>query len=187
MLNVRTMLRLAGSTILLILLALGQSFTGRITGVVTDPTGSVIPGASVRFVNTDTNSEWTAQANDRGEFVTPELPRGNYNMLVTHAGFKSFRRTGIVIQVNQQSRVDVTLDVGETSETVEVRADISQLETESAAVGKVVDNRRIMDLPLNTRNVFSLIYLTPGVAGSISTDYGTGYSINVMAHDEVRL
>jgi len=178
MLDVRSMLRLAGSVVLLSLLAMAQSFTGRITGVVADPTGSVIPGASVRFVNTDTNSEWTAQTNDRGEFVTPDLPRGNYNMLVTHSGFKSFSRTGIVIQVNQQSRVDVTLDVGETSETVEVRADISQLETESAAVGKVVDNRRIMDLPLNTRNVFSLIYLTPGVAGSISTDYGTGYSIN---------
>ena len=178
MLRLSTVSRITVGLAVLTALVIAQSFSGRIAGVVTDPTGSVIPGASIRVLNTDTNAEWATQTNERGEFVTPELPRGNYNLTVSHAGFKGVSRSGIVIQVNQQARLDIQLDVGDTAEMVEVRADVSQLETESAAVGKVVDNRRIMELPLNTRNVFSLIYLTPGVAGSISTDYGTGYSIN---------
>lgn len=159
-------------------LAFAQSFSGRILGVVTDPSGAPIPGAGLKIVNTGTNNEWHVQSDGSGGYISPEMPRGNYSMEVTAAGFKTFTRSGISLQVAQQARVDVQLQVGQLTEAIEVVADATQLETSDATLGKVVDNRRIMALPLNTRNVFSLIYLTPGVAGSISTDYGTGYSIN---------
>jgi hypothetical protein len=84
----------------------------------------------------------------------------------------------VVLAIGQQARVDVRLEVGAVSESIEVVADASLLETVDSVLGKVVDNRRITELPLNTRNVFSLLYLTPGVTGSVSTTYGTGYAIN---------
>ncbi|MGH9630556.1 MAG: carboxypeptidase regulatory-like domain-containing protein, partial [Bryobacteraceae bacterium] len=155
-----------------------QSFTGTISGIVTDRSGGVVPQASITVVNTDTNSRTTAVSNEDGSYIAPQLPRGNYTLEVTAPGFKKSTRSGIVLQVQQQARVDVQLEVGEVGETIEVFADASLLETSDSTLGKVVDNRRIMDLPLDTRNVFSLIYLTPGVSGSVSTTYGTGYSIN---------
>lgn len=156
----------------------GQSFTGRIVGTVTDPSGSVVSGAEVRISNPATGLAAAVRTNEDGNFTAAELPRGDYQIEVSHPGFKQFVRRGIQLSVGQQARVDVRLDVGSVSESVEVTADASLLETVDSVLGKVVDNRRITELPLNTRNVFSLLYLTPGVTGSVSTTYGTGFAIN---------
>lgn len=84
-----------------------------------------------------------------------------------------------MIQVQSQARVDITMELGMVSESVVVTADAAMLETTTSSVGKVVDNRRIMNLPLNTRNAYPLIYLTPGVSGSIGNNYNSlSYSIN---------
>lgn len=155
-----------------------QSFTGRLVGTITDPTGGIVSGATVRVVQPDTNWTLQTQSNADGNYSLNELPRGEYRLEVTSSGFKQFLRRGIQLSVGQQARVDVTLEVGSVSESVEVMADASVLETVDSVLGKVVDNNRIIGLPLNTRNVFSLLYLTPGVTGSISSTYGTGYAIN---------
>ena len=158
--------------------ALPQSFTGRIVGTVADSTGGVIASAQVRATELTTNRTHTVTANDAGNYAMSELPRGEYMIEVSAPGFKQFVRRGIVLSIGQQARVDVRLEIGAVTESVEVVADASLLETVDSVLGKVVDNRRITELPLNTRNVFSLLYLTPGVTGSVSTTYGTGYAIN---------
>ncbi|MBM3735725.1 MAG: hypothetical protein FJW39_08050 [Acidobacteria bacterium] len=158
--------------------ALAQSFTARIVGTITDPQGAVIAGAEVKAIDAGTARTLTTTSNADGNYSINEAPRGEYSIEVSAAGFKHFSRRGIILNVGQQARVDVRLDVGSVSETVEVVADASLLETVNSTLGKVVDNKRITELPLNTRNVFSLLYLTPGVTGSVSNTYSTGYGIN---------
>src|SRR5688572_15706693 len=151
-----------------------QSFTGRIVGTVTDSTGAVVAGAQVKATDVATNRTQSATTNETGNYGLTELRRGEYAIEVSSAGFKQFVRRGIQLSIGQQARVDVRLEVGAVSESVEVVADAGLLETVDSVLGKVVDNKRITELPLNTRNVFSLLYLTPGVTGSVSTTYGTG-------------
>lgn len=155
-----------------------QSFTGRILGSVTDASGGVVAGASLELTEIATNRTLRTSASQDGYFSFNELPRGEYQLEVSSPGFKQAIRRGILLSVGQQARVDVRLDIGDVAETVEVVADASALETVDSVLGKVVDNRRITELPLNSRNVFSLLFLTPGVTGGVSTTYGTDYGIN---------
>lgn len=168
---------IAAATVLIVS-ASAQSFTGRIVGTVTDAAGGVVVGADVTVVDVDTNRSVKTATNDVGNYVVSELMRGNYQIEVASPGFKHFVRRGIQLSVGQQTRIDVRLELGNVAESIEVVADASLLETVDSVLGKVVDNKRIIELPLNTRNVFSLLYLTPGVTGSVSTTYGTGYGIN---------
>jgi hypothetical protein len=168
--------------VLLILTAaicLGQSITGSISGLVTDSSGAVIPGAQVTVVNLGTNVRSNATTDTSGNYTVPLLPRGDYRVEVTAGGFRRFVREGIVLQVQQSARVDVQLTVGELVESVVVTADATRLETENATLSKVVDNRSIVNLPLNTRNVYNLVFLTPGVTGTVGNSYGEmRYSVN---------
>lgn len=156
-----------------------QSFTGTIGGTVSDATGAVIPQAAVVVINTGTNARSEARTDASGNFVVPLLPPGQYSLEVTAAGFKKYVQSGITLQIQQQARVDVALQVGDSKQSVEVTADAPLLETASSTVGKVVDNQTILNAPLNSRNVYSLIFLTPGVAGSVGDNYdGLSYSVN---------
>ncbi|MBL8220141.1 MAG: TonB-dependent receptor, partial [Bryobacterales bacterium] len=158
--------------------AAAQSFTGRIVGTVTDSTGGVIAAAQVKAIDAGTNRTVLTTSNADGNYAFNELPRGEYSVEVSSQGFKNSVRKGIQLAIGQQARVDVRLEVGNVAESVEVVADASLLETVDSVVGKVVDNKRITELPLNSRNVFSLLYLTPGVTGSVSSTYSTGFAIN---------
>lgn len=158
--------------------AAAQSFTGRIVGTVTDSTGAVVTNAEVKALEAGTNRIVTARTNADGNYTFNELSRGEYSIEVSARGFKRFSQKGIGLAISQTATVDVRLEVGAVSESVEVVADASILETVTSTLGKAVDNKRITELPLNTRNVFSLLYLTPGVTGSVSTTYSTGYGIN---------
>ncbi|MCC6540113.1 MAG: TonB-dependent receptor [Bryobacterales bacterium] len=155
-----------------------QSFTGRIVGTVTDASGAVVPNAEVKAVELATNRTLTATSNADGNYAFNEVPRGEYTVEVSAQGFKRITQRGIQLAIGQQARVDLRLEVGAVSEAVEVTADASLLETVDSVLGKVVDNKRITELPLNSRNVFSLLYLTPGVTGSVSSTYSTGFAIN---------
>lgn len=156
-----------------------QTFTGSILGSVQDSSGAVAPGATVVITNTGTNAITTVHSDASGNYAAPLLPPGQYSVQVELQGFKRFLREGITLQIQQQARVDIRLEIGTVSESVVVSADAELVEATTSSVGKVVDNRRIMELPLNTRNVYSLIYLTPGVTGSIGTVYNSlAYSVN---------
>lgn len=160
-------------------MASAQTFTGSILGAVRDTTEAIVPGATVAAVNTATNARTEVTSDDAGNFVLLELSPGNYSVEVTMPGFKKFVRSSLDLHTTQQMRVDVQLVLGEVSESIFVSAAAPVVESTTSSVGKVVDNRRILDLPLNTRNVYTLIFLTPGVAGSIGFNYGDmRYSVN---------
>ena len=159
--------------------AWGQSFTGTIVGSVKNANGEVISGAQVIITEVQTNKQATVMTNGDGFYTSPPLAVGQYRVEVRMTGFRSAVRSNLTIQIQQNLQADFTLEVGQVSETVEVTAQTPVLETTSSVLGKVVDNRRILDLPLNTRNVYSLIFLTPGVSGSIGNNYNSmSYSVN---------
>ncbi len=114
-----------------------------------------------------------------GNFVLLQLTPGSYTVEITAPGFRKYVRSGLVLELQQQPRIDATLTVGQVTEAVSVTADATVLETTTSSIGDVVNNHAILNLPLNTRNIYSLIYLTPGVAGSIGNDYNSlSYSVN---------
>jgi hypothetical protein len=156
-----------------------QTATGTITGSVTDPTGASVTGTKVTITNVGTNAKVEATTNGEGNYTAPLLPPGAYKVNVSAAGFKAFEQAGIVLQVQQQARVNIVLQVGALTESVTIRSDAALVEATTSSIGKVVDNKRIMELPLNTRNVYSLVNLTPGVTGGIGNAHnGVSYSVN---------
>ena len=156
-----------------------QSFTGAILGTIKDPSGAVMPGVTVSITNVATNMRSEVLSDDQGAFIAPELQPGRYTLEATLPGFKRAVREGIVLQVQQRAQVDIVMAVGEVSESIEVTADAQLTETTTSSLGKIVDNRRILNLPLNTRNVYSLIFLTPGVTGSVGNQYNSmSYAVN---------
>src|SRR5205814_9397826 len=141
---------------------------GNIQGTVTDPSGAVVAGAVVRIVSQATNVSQSTVTGTNGTYAFFTLPIGLYNLTVEAKGFRRSDITGIKVEVNQQSKIDVSLQVGEVTQTVEVAANASLVQTESTDVGTVIDNKRFVDLPLTLgggiRNPSAFIYLSPGVA-----------------------
>ncbi len=170
---------LAMAWIVFIPCAFGQSFTASLIGNVTDPTGAVVPNVALTATNTATNVRTEARSDAAGRFVVSPLVPGTYRLEASAQGFRKFVQSGIGLAVGQQARVDIAMVVGEITENVTVEASLSAIETDSSTIGKVVSNTAILNMPLNTRNIYSLIYLTPGVAGSIGNNYNSmSYSVN---------
>lgn len=136
---------------------------GEITGVVQDASGALVPNASVTATNTSTNVARDTLTNSSGLYSFPGLVPGTYNVKVGAAGFETAVKSNVVLQVQQTARVDFTLQLGQAMQTIEVAANAAQLNTDNATVGTVIEEQRIMDLPLNGRSYFSLVALSPGV------------------------
>ncbi|HYI97029.1 MAG TPA: carboxypeptidase regulatory-like domain-containing protein [Bryobacteraceae bacterium] len=141
----------------------GQQGRGSIFGTVKDASGAGVLDAAVRIVNTGTNAVFATTTNDAGYFSAPSLQVGSYSVTVEKQGFKRIDRTGITLQVDQRLGLELNLEVGATTESIRVSAEAPLVDTGSATVGKVIENRRITDLPLNGRNALALVLLTPGV------------------------
>src|SRR5712691_3911370 len=136
---------------------------GSITGEVKDQTGAMAPNAAVTVTNSKTNVARSTATNTAGIYSFPDLTPGTYQVKVAMPGFETVVKTNIELQVQQTARVDFSLSVGQTSNTVEVSASGALLSTENATVGTVVEEKRISELPLNGRNFFSLVALAPNV------------------------
>ena len=154
------------------------SFTGAILGTVTDPDRAVIPGAKVVVTNTSTNEAVRVATNEYGSFFVPNLKPGLYRVEAEAQGFKRSARGGIRLELDQKVRIDFPLELGTTTEIVEVAAATPVLQTESGALGHVVDNRRVTMIPLNGRGVFSLILGVPGVTDGAPGAQGAAVRIN---------
>ena len=142
---------------------------GAILGTVTDPTGAAVPSAVVTAKNTATDESRSFITDADGFFRFSALPSGNYDITVTAAAFKATTVAHVVVGVNMQVRTDVTMQLGSINERVEVSATTPQLQTNTAAMGAVIDNRTIVELPLNQRNFFDLVALTPGSTKVVGT------------------
>lgn len=147
----------------LVLVGLAPAQTGQVSGLITDPSGASVPAAQVVVSNQDTGIERTVETNGSGFFVLTSIQPGTYRVTATADGFQSLSRTDIKIDVEQVARIDLQLVIGTNSETVEVTQVGPLLETSRATMGTVIGNKRIIDLPLNERDPFMLVGLTPGV------------------------
>ncbi|MBI3681102.1 MAG: carboxypeptidase regulatory-like domain-containing protein [Acidobacteria bacterium] len=139
-----------------------QSFTATLAGTVTDQSGAVIPAAEVTATNLGTNFTATGMTDQQGRYVIPSLTPGAYSVAVQATGFKQSVRTGIRLEVDQRLRVDFGLELGAVSEKVEVSAAAATVQAETSSLGSVVNNRHLLNVPLNSRNAVSLMALIPG-------------------------
>ena len=148
-------------------IVVGQTFRGTILGTVTDPTGLVVAGASVKVKNTATGLERTTTTTADGSYSVPELQVGSYTVTISQPGFQTSVTTNVEVNVATERRVDAQLKTGQVTQTVEVSGgDLPQIETTSDDLGGVLTSKSVEDMPINGRDYTKLIFLNPGVAGS---------------------
>jgi len=149
--------------------------TSQIAGTVRDASGLAVPGADVTATQTDTGLVRTATTSADGTYVLPSLPVGPYRIDIKKQGFNTFVQTGIVLQVDTAPAIDASLKVGSVSEQVQVEAAATMVETRSTAVGQVVNQQQVLDLPLNGREITQLITIA-GNSEIVQYAYGASPS-----------
>lgn len=175
-------LRIAGLFLICTLAAFAQGDRGTITGTVTDPTGAVVPNATIQLTNTDTAATYQVGTTNTGNYTLANLPVGTYELTVESAGFKKFDRPGLVVQVSETIRVDAVLQVGASTDTVTVNAEAPLLKTESGEISHQVDYADADLLPLfstngtggstglgNIRDPLTVLNLLPGAQQTTDT------------------
>src|SRR3989454_542080 len=155
--------------------------TAQLSGTVRDQSGAVLPGVEVKATQTATELELPFLTNATGSYILPTLPVGPYKLEASLTGFRTFAQTGIVLQVDANPVINVALQVGQVAETVEVQADAALVETRNTGLGQVIDNVRVLELPLNARNVQQLITLSGNAVGGGATGTNRGYPGDVIS------
>jgi hypothetical protein len=150
-----------------------QIASAELSGNVLDSSGAAVPNATVTAINVETSIVHTTASEKGGDYVLTSLPPGNYTLTAEAPGFSKLEQTGISLQINQQARVDLTLKVGQTAQTVQVTGHPPLLEAESSSVGTVINRQLVNELPLNGRNFVQLATLSPGVNGVGESASGT--------------
>src|ERR1051326_5956173 len=147
-----------------------QADRGSITGNITDASGAVVPSVTLTLKNQATSLTYSTVANAEGVYSFLNLPIGMYTLTASAAGFQRAEAKNIQVQVNQQSRLDLSLQLGEVNQTVEVQGTAGLIQTQSTDVGTVIDSKSFVDLPLTLgggiRDPSAFIFLTPGVSGN---------------------
>jgi len=167
------MARLSILTLVFLTLAWAQS-TAVISGTVEDPTGGLVPGATVTAIQQQTDQRFDAVSDSQGRFSFPRLPVGNYKLQVSRTGFRRFESEAIRLDADQTRQANVVLQVGEASESVQVSGAIALVETIGGVLRETVDEKRISELPLNGRNPLDLQLLVPGSVPGIAANSGLG-------------
>src|SRR5436190_9660030 len=139
--------------------------TAQVNGTVKDQSGAVLPGVEVTATQTETGFKRSVVTDETGSYVLTNLPVGPYRFEAGLPGFRTYVQTGIVLQVNANPVINAVLEVGQVSEQVEVRADAALVETRSTGVGQVIYNVRVLEMPLNGRQVTDLIILSGAAVG----------------------
>jgi len=165
--------------------AWSQAITGTILGTITDASGAVLPGVTVRAVNTGTNLTREVISNESGNYSIPNLPIGTYRVEAELPGFKKEIRTAITLELDQRARIDMSLTVGQVSESLEVTAQAPLVQTDDSSVGAVIDHTKVIELPLNGRQFESLVQLVPGaVTPAQGSHLGGRGGFNIAGMDE---
>jgi len=149
-------------------LLLAQSLYGSIVGTVRDSTGAILPGIGVTAVNLGTNGQQKADTDEYGSYRFLNLIPGRYRLEFEKAGFQHLVRADVGVTVQAEVRIDAILEVGQTSQTIEITAETPLLNTESATVSQVIENQTVREMPLNGRNIMNLVALSPGVVPQAS-------------------
>jgi hypothetical protein len=143
--------------------AAGQTYFGSVVGSVTDASNSAIPEANVTLVNIGTTERRKSTTDNSGGYQFPNLPPGQYRVEIEKIGFRRLVREPIAVEVQSAVRIDVNMQLGDVNQVVEVTAQTPLLQTEDASLGQVVEARKVLEMPLNGRNVFGLVAMVPGV------------------------
>jgi len=167
--------------------AFSQGNAGRILGGVTDQTGGFISGATVTIIDTQRNLTRTLTADAAGEYNAPNLLPGTYTVRAAYQGFKTEERSGVILEVNQDLRVDLTLQPGQQTERIVVTEALPMVETSNAELGGTLQSEIIADLPMNGRNFANLLQLRPGVTIYPGGSGWTQSTNGQRAHDNVYL
>ncbi len=170
--------RIAFALLCLMGALMAQTDTGLVTGFVMDPSGSVVVGATVMLTNPQTGAIYRAQAGSSGSYAISAVLRGIYDLTAEAPGFSKSHQTGLEVNVGARVQADLTLKVGETAETIEVTAAPPILDSQTAALGHVVDNKTTVTLPLNGRNYSQLALLMPGAVPNYGSRASDGFSLN---------
>ena len=176
-------LALASAISIFTVLSLAQTSTSQLSGTVTDSTGASVPGASITLINEATGVSQHQQTTDAGLFAFPSIPAGGYTVKVEAPGFKTYERRGNTLQINTPLAVNVQLEVGGVGESVQVTAAAEGVQTSNAVVGNVVEQKSIVELPLNGRNPLNLLMYEPGVVqrsgNTVNVNGARGAAVNV--------
>jgi len=170
--RIRAAILVAGALIFCMLPALGQMNTGEIDGVIRDPSGSVIVHAAVSAVQSTTLLKFSTTTNDSGEFLLAQLPVGEYTLTVTVQGFKQAVQSNISLHAGAHLRQEISLELGEQSDTVTISATQGLLQVESAAIQDTVEQQQVINLPLKGRQFIDLVGTTPGITHAPSGTRG---------------
>jgi hypothetical protein len=158
--------------------AAAQQATASLTGSVKDTSGAIVVGAKVTLKNTGTNFSRTIATGKDGDYLFSEIPIGTFELTVVQSGFDKYLRRGITLEINQSARLDVALQIGTTSQVIEVTGDLAQIDTVTATLGKVETTERIQELPLAARDTMQLGLLQAGVFAPDQDD-GSGNPFSV--------
>jgi hypothetical protein len=167
-------------------IAFAQQGRGTIQGTVTDAGGASIAGAQVTITNTATNLVFTAVTGEEGFYIVPNLIVGGYSVTVAKDGFKKAVQRGIVLEVDQKAEINISLEPGAVNESVEVTAEAPLIDTATATVGKVIENRRVQELPVNGRNALALVLLAPSVQSAVGP-HATGFADRGTVVSSIRI
>jgi len=156
--------------------------TGTIQGLVTDPTGAVIPNATVTLVEESTQVKHTTKSDSSGAYVFPNISIGKYSVSVGLSGFQTYIKTGNVLEVGSNISIDVTMTVGSADQKIEVRSDSLALQTEDASFKQTIDQQTVTEMPLNGRHMTDLITLAGGSTSAPAGDFtGSKYSYQTIS------
>src|SRR5438445_13484674 len=144
-------------------IASAQVTTGSVVGTVKDSAGAVLPGVSIKLMNTDTGAARTVIADELGRYNAPQLPLGGYEISAGLPGFQTAVRRGVTLTIGREAVVDFSLQVGSVAQEVTVNAEAAMVSTTNANLSYLVDDKKIRDLPLNGRNYTQLALMAPGV------------------------
>ena len=161
---------------LAVLAPLSFAQTATITGRVTDSTEAVIPGTKITVTNEATAAAREGEVNQVGYYTVPLLPPGQYRIVVEQEGFKTILRDGVILEVDQKAEINFVMEIGAVTEQIEVTADALQLNTVEASQGQVIENKRIVDMPLNGRDYNQLALLSAGTVQPVGGRFG-GFSV----------
>ena len=151
-----------------------QEVSAGITGIVNDPSGAAIVGAEVAMRDIDRGTSWATQSNVEGTYAFPRIPAGRYELTVKAEGFRTYSQPDLVLEVNQRARVDIAMQLGAVTETVEVTGAAPLLQTEKTDIGAVISGAQTVDLPLASRNFIALPLLAPGVTTTNPSIFNNG-------------
>src|SRR6266478_2797829 len=156
-------LSIVSLALLIVACAFGQAFTGSISGLVTDPTGALLTDAKITVTDIGKNTTHKTSTNESGFYLIGQLAPGAYRVTAEKSGFRKYVLDEVPLSTQQKVSADIAMELGSVSENVQVTAQAQLVESTTSTLGAVVENKRIVDLPLNGRNILNLSALVPGV------------------------